>query len=111
MNIFVALFVMGCHFFKFKQFNTNLLLFSVLFVNNMSKSASSGLVSTSDSLRTPHLDYKFFDVKEKREMKRAIMQGLGLRHSIDIKKVRLFIIKQHLNNTYHPKKDIYFKHP
>lgn len=88
MNIFVILFVMGCHSFKLKQFSSNLLLLSVLFVNNMSKSVTSGMISESVSLRTGNdAEYKFFDVKEKREMKRAIMQGLGLKHTIDIKKV------------------------
>lgn len=79
---------MGCHLFKLKQFTSNLLLLGVLFVNNMSKSVSTGLMSQSDSSRTiDDNKYKFFDVREKREMKMAIMQGLGLKHAIDIKRV------------------------
>lgn len=95
MNIFVVLFVMGCHSFKLKQFNSNLLLLSVLFVNNMSKSVTSEITASQrDTLRisNSNVDYKFFDVREKREMKRAIMQGLGLKHSIDIKKVSTYFL-------------------
>lgn len=94
MNIFEVLFVMGCHSFKVKQFICNLLLLSVLFVNNMSKSVTSAVTSGSEqeSLWTIDdvQDYKFFDVKERRELKRAIMQGLGLKHKIDIKRVSCY---------------------
>lgn len=88
MNIFVILFVMGCHSFKLKQFHSNILLLSVLFVNNMSMSVTNELISDSDSLRTlNNAEYKFYDIKEKREIRRTIIQGLGLKHTIDIKKV------------------------
>lgn len=67
---------------------SNLLLLGVLFVNNMSFVVSNGLASELRPSSTSEEDvYRYLDMREKREMKRAILQGLGLKHTIDVKKV------------------------
>lgn len=77
--------VMGCRSFGIRS---NLLLLGVLFVNNLTEFvAMSGLVNDIRPVRPEDDAYRYFDVREKREMKRTILQGLGLKHNIDVKKV------------------------
>lgn len=72
--------------------NLNILLLCVFIVNNMKDYSTDALAAQHGSVKTDNeaIHYQYFDVEEKREMKRAIIQGLGFRQTVDVRKVRKF---------------------